>query len=92
MLSVLLRAVVLNDFVSPATDQTDSFECGYNAGDFTSIDMLDLRVLLSLYVIFDTELWFLLLTASTTHTATIVLGLMLLVYSLYTALELYIMV
>jgi hypothetical protein len=56
VLAILLRSTVLNDFVSPGTDQTDSFECGYNASDFTSIDMLDLRVLLSLYVIFDTEL------------------------------------
>lgn len=92
VLAILLRSVVLNDFLAPASDHTDSFECGYNASDFTSIDMLDLRILLSLYVIFDTELWFLLLTASSTHTSLLILGFLLLVYFLYTGLELYIMV
>ena len=90
-LAMLLRGVVLNDFTSPASDHTDSFECGYNASDFTSVDMLDLRVLLSLYLIFDTELWFLLLTSTSTHSSVLMLSLMLLVYFLYTALELYVM-
>jgi hypothetical protein len=55
-LAILLRSTILTDLTSPASDQTDSFECGYNAADFTSVDMLDLRVFISLYVIFDTEL------------------------------------
>ena len=92
MLALLLRGVVINDFTAPAFDHTDTFECGYNASDFTSMDMLDLRIIVSLYVLFDTELWFLLLTSTATHTSILVLSLLLVFYFLYTALELYIMV
>ena len=56
VLALLLRGIVINDFTAPASDHTDSFECGYNASDFTSMDMLDLRIVISLYVLFDTEL------------------------------------
>ncbi len=90
--ALLLRGIVINDFTAPASDHTDSFECGYNASDFTSMDMLDLRIIVSLYVLFDTELWFLLLTSTASYTSILVLSLLLVFYFLYTALELYIMV
>jgi hypothetical protein len=92
VLAIVLRAIILTDFTSPASDHTDSFECGYNASDFTSMDMLDLRIVVSLYLIFDTELWFLMTTITSTHTSIFVLSLLLVFYFLYTALELYIMV
>jgi hypothetical protein len=56
VLAILLRSVVLTDLVGVTSDHTDGFECGYNVADFTSTDILDLRTLISLYILFDTEL------------------------------------
>jgi hypothetical protein len=73
-----MRGILLVDTVSPSSEQCDSFECGYNVSDYTSTDILDLRILLSVYMLFDTELWILLCTM-----------LVVTVFMVYSAIELY---
>jgi hypothetical protein len=51
-----MRSIILTDLVSVTSDYADSFECGYNVADFTSTDILDLRNVISIYILFDTEL------------------------------------
>jgi hypothetical protein len=84
-----MRGILLVDTVSPSSEQCDSFECGYNVSDYTSTDILDLRILLSVYMLFDTELWILLLLLPGTTTSVLCTMLVVTVFMVYSAIELY---
>jgi NADH:ubiquinone oxidoreductase subunit 3 (subunit A) len=90
VLALLMRSVLLVDTVSPSSEQAESFECGYNVSDYTSTDIIDIRVLLSVYLLFDTELWILMLLMPAAMTSTLIVMIIVVVFMVYSSIELYI--
>jgi NADH:ubiquinone oxidoreductase subunit 3 (subunit A) len=85
-LSALLSCLILNDGSASGGDYVDVFECGFSSTDVTSSDISDLRLIVSIFVLFDVEVWLLLCVLPSLSCLTF--AVVIFIYTLFTTVEL----